>query len=152
MNPPPPNDPQLGERIANVVEVGAKVTIALGGIWALVIKVAKPFMEWRRATKQAERAELEKQMREMFAVELQAFERLSDAVGRIDVLFKDHDILLDLALDNRERHDETTALLDFLGFTSDRRSSDDDRRKKVANMVLTLSERRKERRREGDGQ
>jgi hypothetical protein len=149
MNPPPPTDPQLGERIANVVEIGAKVSIGLGGVWAFVAKVAKPFLEWRRATRLKERAEMEKQMREMFAPELQAFTRLSESVGRIDVLFEDHDLLLDIALDNRERHDETNALLDFLGFTSDRRASD-ERREKVAEMVLTLSERRKERRRQGD--
>lgn len=150
MNAPPPNDPQITERVADVVELLAKIAGGVGIVWAFLLKGAKPFIEWRRKAKGRERLELERHVREMFAAELRAFGALSDLPGRFDLLAKDHDILLDIALDNRERHDETTALLDFLGFTSDRRSSD-DRREAVADMVNALAERRRDRRRKGDG-
>lgn len=146
MNAPPPNDPQIGERIADVLELGAKVSIALGALWAFVAKVVKPFTVWRRAARIKARAENESEFRQMFDKEIQAINRLPSVEARIDELFKDHDILLDVAFDNRERHDETNALLDFLGFTSDRRTSD-ERRDAVTEMVTTLAERRRERRR-----
>lgn len=146
MNAPPPSDPQIGERIADVVELGAKVSIGLGAVWAFVAKVLKPFTVWRRASRLKARADAEAEIRLMFDKEIQAINRIPTLESQIDVLFKDHDILLDVAFDNRERHDETNALLDFLGFTSDRRSSE-ERRDVVAEMVTTLAERRKERRR-----
>jgi hypothetical protein len=146
VNAPPPHDPQLGERIADVVEYGAKVAIGLGALWAFIAKVAKPFTAWRRAARDRGLAEMEAEFRRRFAVEIQAIQLLITTAGRIDLLFEDHDLLLDIALDNRERHDETNALLDFLGFTSDRRTSD-ERREQVSAMVMTLAERRRERRR-----
>lgn len=149
MNAPPPSDPQFGDRIADVVEMGAKTAIGLGAIWALVAKVLKPYQVWRRASKAKARKELEAQMREMFAVELSAFKEFSGIPDRLDTLFQDHDLLLEIALDNRERHDETNALLDFLGFASERRTSE-DRREEVTKMVTTLADRRKARRRQGD--
>lgn len=146
MNAPPPSDPQIGERIADVVELGAKVSIGLGAVWAFVVKVLKPFTVWRRASRLKARAESEAEIRQMFDKEIQAINRIPTLEAQIDVLFKDHDILLDVAFDNRERHDETNALLDFLGFTSDRRSSD-EHRDAVTEMVTTLAARRRERRR-----
>lgn len=150
MNAPPPGDPEITARVADVVEVLAKVAGALLIVWGFLARVAKPWIEWRRATKARARKELEAQMREWFSEELRSFELLAALVPRIDVLFQDHDLLLDIAFDNRERHDEMTDLLDTLGFTSDRRTTD-ERRDKVTEMVNTLAERRRDRRRKGDG-
>jgi flagellar biosynthesis/type III secretory pathway M-ring protein FliF/YscJ len=149
VNAPPPSDPEITARVADVLELLAKVAGAAAIVWGFLAKVAKPWIEWRRATKAKARKELEAQMREWFKEELTQFGLISAVVPRIDVLFEDHDLLLELALDNRERHDETNELLDFLGFTSDRRTSD-DRREKVSQMVHTLAERRRDRRRQGD--
>lgn len=149
MNAPPPGDPQITERVASVVELLAKIAGGVAIIWAFLLKGAKPFIEWRRKVKSRERAELETHVREMFAAELREFKSLAGIIDRIDVLFADHDLLLDIALDNRERHDETNELLDVLGFTTDRRASD-ERREKVTEMVHILAERRRDRRRKGE--
>jgi hypothetical protein len=146
----PPGDPQMGERIADIAELGAKIIIALGailgGLWAFTTKIAKPYHAWRRAARLKERHEMEMMLRSALSEELATIAALKRVPEQLEALFKDHDLLLEIAFDNRERHDETNALLDFLGFTSDRRS-DDSRRAEVTDMVTTLAERRRDRRR-----
>jgi hypothetical protein len=126
---PPSSDPQLSERAADTIELLVKAGGLLGMLWAFMEKVLKPFQE-RRKDRTAR--------------------AIRDAmVPVLGPILEDHDTLVEIALDNRERHDETNELLDLLGFCADRRTSD-DRREKMTAMVESLAERRRERRRKVD--
>jgi hypothetical protein len=126
---PPANDPHLSERAADTLELLTKATGLLGLVWAFMAKVLRPYHERRR----------EHQVRTIREA----------MVPVLAPILKDHDVLVEIALDNRDRHDETNALLDFLGFTSDRRTNE-ERRDEVTEMVHGLAERRRERRRNLD--
>lgn len=123
---PPANDPQLSDRAADTIELLTKAGGLLGLAWAFMAKVLKPYHERRRD-------QMARTIREVMVPVLQP-------------ILADHDVLVELALDNRERHDETNELLDLLGFCSERRTSD-ERRAKMSEMVTALADRRRERRR-----
>jgi hypothetical protein len=126
---PPAGDPHLSERAADTIELLAKSGGLLAMLWAFIARVLKPYHEYRQA-------QLARTIRAVVEPMLKP-------------ILRDHDVLVDIALDNRERHDETNELLNFLGFTSDRRTSD-ERREEVSEMVHGLAERRRERRRRLD--
>jgi hypothetical protein len=128
MNPPAP-DAQHAERVADTVELLVKVGGLLGMLWAFIARVLRPYHDRRQAAL----------ARTILSVMEPALKPFQD----------DHELLLDIALDNRERHDEINELLDALGFTTDRRS-DSDRREAVSEKVMALAERRRERRRRLD--
>jgi hypothetical protein len=126
---PPANDPHLSERAADTIELLVKAGGLMGMLWAFIARVLKPYHEYRQQ-------QLARTIRSVVA-------------PMLEPILKDHDVLVEIALDNRERHDETNGLLDFLGFTSDRRTNE-ERREEVSQMVHALTERRRERRRKLD--
>lgn len=147
----PTNDPEIAARVASTVEWLIKTGITLGGAWAFLSKVAKPYSEWRR--KHAAQT-----IRELLAPELAMLsrvisqedgcaDRMERVLARQEALFADHDILVEIAMDNRERHDETNLLLDAMGFASDRRTNT-ERREEIRRMIEELERRRRERRRQ----
>ena len=149
MNAPPPNDPQIAERIASTVELATKVGVVLGGMWAFLAKVAKPYQAWRRQ-------HLETALRAVFAPELaklnQALEqengcaqRMEKVLERQEAVFDDLDMVLHVTRDTRDRQDETNELLD--GVLGLERRVDEDRRIEIASMLDTLQDRRRARRR-----
>lgn len=158
MNAPPPTDPQITERIASTLELWAKIGGGVAALWVLLSKVWKPYQEFRRE-------QLATQMRAIFAPELAqlaaVFEKEDGCADRLEAVvaemqelyarqaatFEDLDMFIDIANDNRERHDEHDALMDALGFTSADRRTDEERRAKVDAMMDLLKDRRKERRR-----
>lgn len=142
MEPQHGADPDNVQRASDVLELLAKVAGSVGILWAFGAKVVKPFIEWRyRRLKTA--------IRESLKEELECVADLADPKdgwkARVERLER-------LALDNQERHNETNELLDFLGFTSDRRSGSDRRNREEINQIIDdlNSERRHERRRRGD--
>lgn len=148
----------LSQRALDVVEWGAKFTIALGSIWLFLRNVAKPAGEWyahRRAAAEKHRVEM---TRKALAPELAILERVADqedgcmrrmeaVMERQEVVFEDLDMLLKVSIDAHERLDETNDLLNAVGFDATRRV-DEERRVEVERMISRLTERRKERRRE----
>ena len=126
---PTGGDAHASERVASTIELLVKAGGLLGMLWAFLAKVAKPYHEYRQ----------QQMARTIKAV----------VAPMLAPIVNDHDLLLEIALDNRERHDEVNALLDALGFTTDRRSTD-ERRAEIAEMVATLAERRRARRRNPD--
>jgi hypothetical protein len=128
MNPPSP-DAGNAERVKDTVQLLVETGGLLGMLWAFIARVLKPYHDYRQA-------QLARTIREVM-------------VPVLAPIHADHDLLIDIALDNRDRHDETNELLDFLGFTSDRRTTS-ERRDEVAQMVTTLAERRRVRRRSTD--
>lgn len=125
----PPNDPQLSKRAAETIQILVEAGGLLGMLWAFLAKVLKPYHEYRRN-------HMARLIREVMVPVLRP-------------ILDDHDVLLEIALDNRERHDEMNELLDILGFSTERRASD-ERRAKLTEMVETLADRRRERRRQVD--
>lgn len=157
MNAPPPGDPEIAGRIASTIELWAKIAGGVIGIWALLAKVWKPYVEWRRE-------QLSKQMRETFAHELAQLddlrrdlkeivdnehgcaEKMEIIVTRQEQVFEEFDLVAAIMRDIHYRADETNDLLDAMGFTSDRRSSEDKKRD-VEVMLARLQVRQTERRR-----
>lgn len=148
----PPTDPEITVRAASVLELWLKLLGALGMLWAFLEKVAKPYFKWRRDAQA-------RVMREILAPELaqlQKFAEQEDGCARrlevvlrhLQELFGDHDNLYLVAMDNRDRIDETNELLDSMGFSSSPRHP--DRAAYIAEVVQQLGERRKRRRRSTD--
>jgi hypothetical protein len=73
---------------------------------------------------------------------------MEHVLRQLKELFGDHDGLYLVALDNRERLDETNGLLDSMGFSSAARHP--DRSAYIKEIVERLGERRKARRRNTD--
>lgn len=150
MNPPPAVDVDVSQRALNIVEFLTKAG-GLAALFAGVLKWAwKPYVEWRRHRMALLMREVLKielvQLKELTDREHGCVERMEVMVGQITTLFGEHDMLLEVVYDNRERHDETNQLLDALGFSTDRRS-DSDRRDELDGMIGRLNERRMARRR-----
>jgi hypothetical protein len=153
VSPTPELDPIAAQKALSIIEFGAKFAIALGAVYAFIEKLAKPYAEHRRIR-------LATVIREVLKEEIDSLHdirderddlrRLVEAVlDRQTALFDDIDLFIDIARDNRERHDETADLLNAIGLSTDRRA-DPDRRKEVDTMLILLDDRRKERRRTND--
>lgn len=151
MTPTPP-DAEIAGRVASTVELWAKIAGSGAIIWGFLEKVAKPYYRWRREAQG-------RIIREILAPELAQLAQFKDqedgCARRLEVvlrhlqeLFGDHDNLYLVAMDNRERIDETNELLDSMGFSSSHHHP--DRAAYIAEVVQQLGERRKHRRRSTD--
>lgn len=144
----PTPDPTISKRALDVIQWLATVAGSLAILWGFMAKVGKPFVEWRRRR-------MAEVIREVLTAELSRLDGICDreeqildgyqkVLARQEAIFRDLDMLIEIALDNRDRLDEMNALMDELGLSSrDRRERAID----VDNMIDTLNERRKARRR-----
>lgn len=160
MPPTPQETTDVATRIASTLELWAKIGGSLVLCWGFIARVYKPLVLWRRE-QQA------KVVREVLAPELQQLatvqaelretrEHEDGCAGRMERVldslrefFSDHDRLIEIALDNRDRLDESNDLLDALGLSSERRT-DEERRRIVDEMVNRLTESRRRRHRDPD--
>lgn len=144
-----PHLPELPERIASTLEWLAKVAGSLVLLWGFVAKIWMPLTKWRDK-------HLAATIRDCLAPELKHVSELTDIESgwvarsvrfekKFDDLYEMQNALLDLAIDNQERHNETNDLLDALGFTTDRRSNE-DRRQEARALIDELERRRRDRR------
>jgi hypothetical protein len=146
-------DADLAQRALDTVELLAKVAGSLAIVWGFVLKVLVPYKKWRQES-------LGRTIREVLKPELemlqQVLEHEDGCAGRMEVvlkrqeeLFGDLDLLLEVALDNRDRLDEQNDLLSALGLESERRTGE-ERRVRMDMIFSTLGDRRRERRRRND--
>lgn len=149
--PIPPEQVDAAARVASTLELWAKIGGSLLLLWGFLARVYKPLVLWRREHQA-------KVIREVLAPELRQLqhiiteehgcaERLEGVVRALREIYGDHDKLIEIALDNRERLDENNDFLDALGFASRERRTDEDRRRLVDTMVKELAASRRERRR-----
>lgn len=157
MNPavPPQLDPHTAKAVNDVIEYGGKAAVSLAAIVGFFRLVAQPIMNWRSAARDRRKKAEAELIRSVLAEEIQKLDAIcareetvldeyQKVISRQEQIFRDLDILLEVALDNRDRLDEMNSLLDEVGFCSrDRR----DRESDVILMVEGLLERRKQRRR-----
>jgi hypothetical protein len=145
-----PQDAEIAARVASTLELWAKIAGSLLIVAGFVKGIVKPFILWRREHQA-------KVIREVLAPELANLNRVitqeDGCASRMEIvldklreLFGDHDGLIALAWDNRERLDEQNDLLSALGLSSERRR-DPERRKALDDVIDDLMERRKYRRR-----
>lgn len=150
MNPPPSTDldRETIQRASDVVEFLAKTGGSLALIWAFIAKVWKPYQEWRRRNMTMLMREVLKnelaQLSSLISREEGCADKIEGLVGQISELFTEHDLLLDVVYDNRDRIDETNDLLDAVGLANERRVPP---KEEVVKMLSQLDERRKLRRR-----
>lgn len=142
MNPAVPPDPDVARRAAETLELWAKVAGALAIVWGFIEKVAKPYQRWRKETLAHAIAEIIAP--EMEAIERRAAERNASIIRKLNEWRIDHDHMIEVILDNRERHDELNDLLSELGLSSDRRR-DMDRRTLVTGLAEALRVRQRDR-------
>lgn len=148
MNPPPLVDPDYTQRAAALGELAAKVGGGVLALWAVVMKIYVPFRTWRQRA-------FAEQIRAVLAPEIQLLHRITKAddtcVERLQVVLdqqavfaEELDVFLELAKDNRARHDETADLLNALIPIHERRH-DDRRDARFDTLIEHLVERRRER-------
>lgn len=153
MAPAPAPDPTISKRALDSIQVLATVAGSLTVVWGFMKVAGTPFFEWRkRRQTEIVRTVLKEQLDRLDAVcdrEEEILREYSRIVQRQEAIFRDLDVLLDIAQDNRDRLDEINELLDSVGLASrDRRHiSEDD----IAAAMEGLIERRRKRRR-GDGE
>lgn len=158
-----PNPPELEvvNRLASILELLAKGGVVFGLLWGFLVKIWKPYQESRRKAlaatireilepELAQLKEIQDGIKDTREYEDSCANRLELVLTQLQNLFGDHDDLILLAKDNRDRHDETNDLLDAVGFTTDRRHPEDEERMKK--IINSLDERRKRRRRWYDDQ
>ncbi len=149
---PPPDQLDVLARMASTLELLAKVGGTLALLWGFLAKVIKPYQTWRRESQARIIREILApelaQLREITVHEDSCARRLEVVLSHLRDLFGDHDSLLTIAIDNRDRLDETNELLDAIGFTSSRQHP--DRIEHINSVVAKLDERRKIRRRSTD--
>lgn len=152
LSAPPPDTVDVAARAAAVVELWLKIGGAFALTWGFLQKAWKPYVVWRREhqaklIREVLKPELER-LDAIAAREDGCAERMETVLHSLRELFGDHDSLVVLAMDNRERLDETNELLDHFGLSSDRR-----RPEQIAMldaMIARLDARRKERKRRFD--
>jgi hypothetical protein len=149
---PTPPDFDVAGRAASTLELWAKMAGAGLIVWGFLERVAKPYFTWRREAQGRMIREILKpeldQLRNMREEEDGCARRMEHVLRQLKELFGDHDGLYLVALDNRERLDETNGLLDSMGFSSAARHP--DRSAYIKEIVERLGERRKARRRNTD--
>lgn len=150
-------DPNLPQQAYNTLEFWGKLVGLLGGIWVLVEKMLKPFIKWRReAFAKSIRDVLKEELTCIDGVkesEEQIKKMLAEVLRRQDDIYSDLDLFMEIAQDNRARHDETNDLLTALGYASKDRRAQEERRSSnvvVDSIMAELNDRRKERRRRVD--
>lgn len=142
-------DPQFTQRLADVLDYGARVAISLGAIKLFFAGIYKPLVTWRRehtakTIREVLKPELD-QLKSMIEDESGCAGQMKDVLTQMRTIFNDLDLFLEIAHDNRERLDETGDLLDEV-FGLERRV-DLKRRAEFDEMLRVLGERRKARRR-----
>lgn len=158
--PPPPETTDVATRVASTLELWAKVGGSLAILWGFVARVVKPFIVWRReqqakvvrevlAPELHQLATVQAELRETREHEDGCAGRMERVLESLREFFSDHDRLITIALDDRDRLDEVNELLNALGFSSERRT-DDERRRLIDEMVAKLTERRAARHRDPD--
>lgn len=150
----PPDQADVAARLASTLEllakIGGSLALVLGFLRAAIPPVRR-FIEWRRENQA-------RVIREVLKPELARLDqviehedgcagRMEQVLDRLRQFFADHDYLIAIAIDNRERLNENNDFLDALGFTSRERRSDEDRRKVIDDMVHDLDKKRRARRR-----
>ena len=139
MNAPPPTDPHITERVASTLEWGAKVAIALGAIWALLVKVANPYLEKRRVHRKGLIREAIKDDLELVHRAIvdgnSCADRIEQTIMENKLLFEDFDTMLDIVLDNSDRIDITSPVTQS---------------EEMVEKLRQLSTHRRARRRKGD--
>lgn len=145
-----PQDAEIAARVASTLELWAKIAGSLLIVAGFVKGIVKPFILWRREHQA-------KVIRDVLNPEISALNRviaqedgcatrMERVLEKLRELFGDHDALIAIAYDNRERLDEQNDLLSALGLSSERRN-DPERRKALDEIVDDLMERRRQRRR-----
>jgi hypothetical protein len=132
----------------DVLELAAKAAVALGSLKFFIETLYKPLMMWRKE-QQAKR------IREAIAPELEQMHALIDEektctskmqaiLEGVRSVFLDHDVLIEIASDNRDRLDENNDLLDAIGLSTDRRISpaDLERRRDMVKRLQEVHDRR----------
>lgn len=150
--PPVVTPEDVSTRVVNLLELLAKALIALGAVWAFIEKIIKPYSTWRRERlahliKQVLSVELDK-LDALIEAESTCAGRMERVLRRQEEIFDANDLFLEIAADNKERHDETTELLNRV-FGIDERV-DLVRREEINAMLHNLRERRHTRRRSID--
>lgn len=148
---------EAASHLMNVMEWAAKAAVALASIKLGFVALYKPIAEWRleyvKRRKEAQAATIREvlapeltQLRSIIDDETGCAGSMKDVLAQMRAIFGDLDMFLDVAMDNRERLDETNDLLDAVGFNADRRI-DSSQRDKIAATMAELTERRRRRRR-----
>ena len=142
-------DPNITERLVDLLEYAARVAIPLGALKVFFVGVYKPFVTWRRehtakTIREVLKPELD-QLKSMIEDESGCAGQMKEVLTQMRTIFHDLDLFLEVSHDNRERQDETNELLDEV-FGIERRV-DLKRRKEIDDMLALLAERRKARRR-----
>lgn len=134
---------------SDTIDFLIKLGAAFGALWAGVAKIWKPYVQWRREhtaniTREVLKPELD-QLRALIESESGCAEHMEAAVRGLTQVFSEMDSWMGLAIDNRERLDETNDLLDEM-FSLERRV-DYERRAEIDSLLSTLKERAKMRKR-----
>lgn len=142
-------DPALTARMVDLIDMLVKALIGLGAFWAALMKIAKPYHEWRKdslvKTIRASMAPEIQQLKGIIEKEETCAGTMETVLDKMGDVFSDHDLLMEIVRDNRERHDETSELLDTV-FQLDRRI-DSEKRARIDAMIAELGDRGKKRRR-----
>lgn len=151
--------PDVPERVVALLDFLARAGIGVAAFYASMQGVVKPFLEFRRAQREKQAAVLAEQVKAILKPDL---DRLNAIVGREETcadqnekilarqteIFRDMALFLEISQDNRERHDETSELLNQV-FGLDRRI-DLEQRKRIDTLLHELRTKTKERREAGD--
>lgn len=148
---PPPDEVDVASRIAATVQIWATIAGALAIVWGFLVRVYKPLVMWRRehqarVIREVLAPEL-RQLKEFAAHEDSCVGQMETVLEKLREFFGDHDSLISISIDNRERLDENNDFLDALGFTSRERRTDEERRKIIDDLVSELGRRSRARRR-----
>lgn len=143
----------MTQRLLNIAELSAKLAAVGIALWGFMMKVVMPYREWRQKSFakhiRAALPELAHITRILEADETCA-EGLQKVLAEQAAIREELDLFLELVQDNRDRHNETAALLDSLGLSADRRFIDDRRSHRSGTILDELIERRRDRRRKAE--
>lgn len=146
MKPVPPEvlaDPHVQARIIDLLEWAGRAAIALATMKGFLAGIYKPFATWRKehnakTIREVLKPELD-QLANIIHDESGCAENMKSMLDHMRVVFDDLDKFLVIATDNRDRLDETNALLDEV-FHLERRV-DLERRAAIDEMLLNLRDR-----------
>lgn len=137
------NNPQVTERVAETIQLLVSAAGLLGLLWAGLQKVWKPYLVWRRSHLGSIVSEILAPTLERMEAAVEREEGYQVEQGRIierqTAIFEDLDLFLKIAIDSRDRMDETNDLLDQM-FSLERRI-DLTQRKEIDNIIALLRQR-----------
>jgi hypothetical protein len=145
--------PDMSQTTLDVIELWGKlvgVLVATAGFFRLIWK---PYTDWKRKQlAEMIRAVLKEELTDVGQLKTgqeEIMTHIRKLERQVETLFNDVDSFIEIATDNRERHDETADLLNAMGLSSDRRV-DPDRREHIDGLMSGILDRRKSRRRRDD--